>query len=65
MGKGQHAPTSKGHNLCLKHQQFAISPARGSSRSFPYTPPCYGMSKKDKPQQKYYKLDHDEFLECY
>jgi hypothetical protein len=27
MDKGQHA--SKGRNLCLAHQQFAISPAGG------------------------------------
>jgi hypothetical protein len=54
MGKGQHAP--KGRSLCLKHLQFV---------SLPYTPPSTGKSKKDKSQQKYQKLDRDEFIECH
>jgi hypothetical protein len=54
MGKGQHAP--KGRNLCLKHQQIV---------SLPYTPTSTGKSKKDKSQQKYQKLDRDEFIECH
>ena len=62
MGKDQHTP--KGRSLFLKHQQFVISPARGSSRSLPQTPQSSGKSKKYKPQQKYQKLDRDEFPEC-
>jgi hypothetical protein len=49
-GKGQHAP--EGRNLCLKQQQFVISPARGSSRYLPYTPQSSGKPKKKTPQQK-------------
>ena len=62
MPKGEHA--DKGRNHCLTHQQFDVTPARKNRRSLPYTPPKPGKSKRDKPQQRYHKLDPAELLEC-
>ena len=63
MPKGEHA--DKGRNHCLTHQQFDVTPARKNRRSLPYTPPKPGKSKRDKPQQRYHKLDSAELLECH
>jgi hypothetical protein len=63
MPKGKQA--AKGRNLCLKDQQFVITPPSSRRRSLPYTPASSGKSTKGKPQQRYHKLDHDERLECH
>ena len=63
MPRGKHA--AKGRNLCLKDQQFDITPPRNNRRSLPYTLPWPGKSKTDKPQQRYHKLDSAELLECH
>jgi hypothetical protein len=63
MPKGEHA--DKGRNHCLTHQQFDVTPARKNRRSLPYTPPKPGKSKRDKPQQRYHKLDPADLLECH
>ena len=55
----------EGRNRCLTNQQFDVTSARKNRRSLPYTPPKPGMSKRDKPQQRYHKLDPAELLECH
>ena len=63
MPKGEQA--DEGRNLYRKHQQFDVTQARKNRRSLPYTPPKPGKSKRDKPQQRYHKLDPAELLECH
>ena len=55
----------KGRNLCLKDQQFDITPPPNNRRSLPYTLPRPGKSKTNKPKQKYHKLDSAELFECH